>query len=978
MTTEPQSPVPFPQRIAAMWRGFSDGYRRVNATAWNLPNLLLKLLLLAYFIFCAAFLTLRFIVLPNIGQYKGEIELMASRALGKPVSVASIGASWHGLRPQLELNGVVVRDKDGRAALNLPGVSAIVAWRSITSFGLRLHRLEIRQPDLDIRRDAAGAIYIAGLPFTPAADSDGASADWIMQQREIVISDGQLRWTDGMRNAPELALKNVNLVLQNGWLHHRFQLSATPPATLAAPIDVRADFVHPFFARRISDVRQWKGELYADLKNTDLIAWKAYFDYPFELNRGSGAVRAWLTLDHAKLADFTADLRLTDVSARLRKDLETLNLTEVKGRISAREDFSPEIEQGMPSFGALGHAVSLTDFSLRTKDGLTLPETTVSESYIPGKGEAPGTTQITTKQLDLNVLASFSRYLPLSSDIRQMLADLAPSGQLKDFSVQWQGNYPDLVSYNLNGQFSGLSLKAQKPHPARPASGKIPAKPAIPGIPGFENMTGRVEANSQGGNFSLDSNQLTLHLPGYFADPARLFDTFKMQASWTFLPKDQFQFEIGKLDFTQQGLSGSFSGKHLMPLNREPGKQAGTIDLNGKLSNFDIKTIGRYLPLQMADSPRKWLTSALEDGMAQDVVIRVKGDLADFPFAPPRQGGKPKGEFKVSMRLENAKLNYTPGRYAKDGRSPLWPQAEQINGNLSINGTRLEINADTAKTSNVDLVNVQAVIPDVMSEDLLLEISGTASGALQDFVRYANITLVADWISNFTEDTTATGNAKLLLKFQMPLNHSRDTKVQGSLQFTENDVMLLKGLPQLSRVKGKLEFNEKGFSLHSVNAQFLGGTTSISGGTQPNGMTQVKASGSMTTEALRQTYPTLSNRISGNARYALTVSEKNRQPDITLESDLRGMRLDFPEPLKKVASDTRPLKLKMTPLSASGGTLRDEIRITLGANMSAHYVRQKANAKKCPLARCSGRYRLECARARTGQRAGAGGQPEIA
>jgi uncharacterized protein YhdP len=71
---------------------------------------------------------------------------------------------------------------------------------------------------------------------------------------------------------------------------------------------VRARFSHPAFGARPSDATRWKGELYADLRNTDLAAWKQYFDYPFTLQRGRGSVRAWLDFDHARLAGFTADL----------------------------------------------------------------------------------------------------------------------------------------------------------------------------------------------------------------------------------------------------------------------------------------------------------------------------------------------------------------------------------------------------------------------------------------------------------------------------------------------------------------------------------------------------------------------------------------------------------------------------------------------------------------------------------------------
>ncbi|MFS2021767.1 hypothetical protein ACEN88_35050, partial [Massilia sp. CT11-108] len=68
------------------------------------------------------------------------------------------------------------------------------------------------------------------------------------------------------------------------------------------PLDLRARFSHPPFGAKPSDARRWKGQVYADLRNTDLAAWKQYVDYPFTLQEGRGSVRAWLDFDHARLA----------------------------------------------------------------------------------------------------------------------------------------------------------------------------------------------------------------------------------------------------------------------------------------------------------------------------------------------------------------------------------------------------------------------------------------------------------------------------------------------------------------------------------------------------------------------------------------------------------------------------------------------------------------------------------------------------
>src|SRR5204863_8397459 len=112
-------------------------------------------------------------------------------------------------------------------------------------------------------------------------------------------------------------------------------------------------------------------------------------EYPIEVNQGKGSVRAWLDLDHAKVLDFTADLELSGLSTRLRKDLEPLELRKVSGRISAREEAGPTPADGTPTFGANGHQIALTNFSLQTNDGLTLPRTSINESYVPAKGKQP-------------------------------------------------------------------------------------------------------------------------------------------------------------------------------------------------------------------------------------------------------------------------------------------------------------------------------------------------------------------------------------------------------------------------------------------------------------------------------------------------------------------------------------------------------------------------------------------------------------
>ncbi|WP_348532964.1 YhdP family protein [Janthinobacterium sp. TND4EL3] len=943
--------------LALRWQRLRAAYRMANLATHHVLGFAVKGVLFAYFLFAVLFLFLRYAILPNIDYYKGDIERAASRALGNPVSIARIYASWHGVRPNLFLGDVTLRDQTGRQALSLPSVSATLSWWSVLG-SVRFDSLEITRPDLDVRRSRDGKLYVAGVLVDSTQGNDGKGADWLLSQHDIVIRDGRVRWTDEARGAPELALTQVNLLLRNRWRSHRLGLQATPPASLAAPIDVRAHFMHPPFSTRISDVSMWRGELYADLKNADLAAWRSYLDYPFELSQGKGALRAWLSLDHARLAGFTADVRLTDVQARLGEHIAPLDLLTVSGRVSAKEDLSVEVPDGKPTFGANGHQVALTNFALETRDGLSLPPTTLSERFIAATQRKPARTEITAQSLDLQTLAALADKLPLGAQQRQRLDALAPRGRLLDFSAQWEGDMATPASYRLRGKLIELGLNAQ---PARLAVAKTatsPAQAAAPAIPGFDHLSGSIDASDKGGSIAIDAQDLVLQFPSYLSEPALPFEQFAMQARWTFEADNMLQVALDKLDFNQQGLRVALHGTHRLPLD---GKNLGQVDLTGAIDNFEINTIGRYLPVQTPEHLRHWLTGALEGGVARDASLRLRGELEHFPFKAETPAQRSRGEFRVAGKIENGKLNYAPGEFAESGplagKAPLWPQAEKIKGSFVFERARMEIHGDTATTGGVALTHVKAVIPDLTVFDTLLDIEGNAAGPMQEFLKYVTASPVLGWIEHFTDETTATGNAKLALKLHLPIERMMEATVQGNLQLAGNDVVLFHDMPPVLGTQGRIEFNEKGVNLNGLNGSLLGGPLAISGGTQPDNSIQVKLAGNMTIDGLRKTYPApvlqrLAKHLSGGARYSGMITARDHQVVVNVESPLTGLGLDFPAPLKKAAADSLPVKFTLTGNAANAAGLRtDDIRIALGAGIAARYQRQKQGKEAWRLVR---------------------------
>ncbi|WP_432382259.1 YhdP family protein [Duganella sp. P38] len=939
--------------LAARWHRLRAAYRFCNQATHHVLGFTLKLALLAYFAFTILFLTLRYAVLPNIDHYKDDIERAASRAVGNPVTISRVYASWSGFRPNLFLGDVVLHDRQGRPALTLPSVSATLSWWTAMTGTVRFHALELHRPDLNMLRDRDGKLYVAGIFIDPDKPGDGKGLDWLLTQRQIVIHDGRVQWTDRTRAAPPLALDKLTLVLRNNWLHHEFSARATPPAGLAAPLDVRADFTHPAFGARVSNVSMWKGELYADVRRADLLAWKAWIDYPFELSKGSGSLRAWIGIDQSRLTEVTADVGLNDITAVLGKELPLLDLQQLSGRIAVREDVRPPLARKgavTPRFGALGHSLQLNNLTLTTRDGLVMAPTSLSETYVAAAGARPEKVELRARQLDLQTLAGLAERLPLSEHQHKMVAGFAPRGLLRNFSAEWQGTFPALQTYRVKGELVALGLKPQPPRLPQPKSGKTPAIAGMPAIPGFDNLSGAIDATEKGGSFSLNSQQLVLQMPDYFAEASMPFDHLDLKARWSFEAGNQLLFQIDDLDFEQEGLKGTLQGSHLLSLE---GKGPGKADLSGTLTGFQINRIGRYLPMQTPHDLTRWLTGALEVGEASDVTIRLRGDLAHFPF---HGDSKAQGEFRVAGKLSDARLNYEPGYYLHDGKEigkdgkplPLWPQAEHINGSFVFERARMEIRGDTATTAGVALSNVKAVIPDLTIHDSMLEIDGNAAGPMQEFLKYVAISPVLDWISHFTDETQASGNARLALSLRIPLAHAIDTKVNGTLQLANNDITLMNDLPVVQSAQGKIEFNERGVNLNQLSGNFLGGPVSITGGSQKDNAIVVKLGGLMTADGFRQTYAMpamqrLGERFAGATRYSGTVTVRDHQLQIAVDSSLNGLALDLPAPLAKSAGDSMPVRFLLSAglTPDAGGYLHDDIRISLGGSVAARYQRQK-------------------------------------
>ncbi|MDR1367616.1 MAG: DUF748 domain-containing protein, partial [Candidatus Accumulibacter sp.] len=446
-------------------------------------------LLLLYFAFIVAVLALRYIVAPNIGAFRGDIERLLGEYSKREVVVGGIDMRWTGFSPRLVLEDVRVLDSEKRPALTIPRIEARVSWMSIPAAGPRLSLLDIGGMRLNLRRDAQGRFFFAGIPVD-AEDSGNGLSDWLFAQRRIRLHGATLTWEDEARRAPALELKEFNFELDNGGKRHRFGLTARAPENLASRIDLRGEL----------DAENWSaptGRIYVDLDRADLAALRPWVDYPIDLPRGRGAARIWAEVSKGRLEALTTDLAFHDISARLEKELPMLDLSRLSGRIRLRR----------PSSGFVLDTMGV-ELVTQAKISEKAPKIEPWDFHIewkPGKSGKMGSGRISARQIDLGGLAALSEYIPLDADLRRRLRNEAPQGLLSNLEARWDDGARR--SYSLKTAFDGLGKKA------------------VEELPGFSGISGTLDANEDGGAARIRSKGAAIELREVFPDAAIAFDT---------------------------------------------------------------------------------------------------------------------------------------------------------------------------------------------------------------------------------------------------------------------------------------------------------------------------------------------------------------------------------------------------------------------------------------------------------------------
>ncbi|MBV8603961.1 MAG: TIGR02099 family protein [Pelomonas sp.] len=900
----------------------------------RLARWLVGLVALAWIVVLIAWAVLQWAILPHIDDWRGRVEQEASAALRVPVRIERIAVTSGGWMPTVQLSNVELLDAQGRVALSLPRVTAQLSARSLLSLSLRFEQLLIERPQLVVRRDAAGRIFVAGLALEQAGQAvpperADALTDWIFSQREFAITYGRIRWIDEQRAAPPLELADLHLVLRNGLRRHALRLDATPPPEWGERFSLRGNFTQALL-KRPGELRWWSGQLYADLPRADLRELRRHVDLPFELDEGDGALRAWVDVKRGEPTGATVDLALRAVHMRLVPNADPLRLAHIEGRVQLRQDPTTlALQATQLGFEALqddaGGNIHGVEWP-RSNWGVTLRLDRHGAARLADARVLGGTAS--AERLDFALMAQIAERLPVGNQVRELLDQLHPEGVLSDFSAQWDGSLEAPSHYRVGAHIEAFSVNA------RPPAGGVGY-----GTPGVDGASLVVTADEHGGQAQLGIAKGSVEIPGLFEEPNVPLNSLSGQLQWQVTPAQGRQprrlaIDLRELKLANEDLAGRFDVSW-----HSSASPYGHLDLRGHIDHVAAARVQRYLPLAIADA-RDYVRGAVLAGTAEDVQLRLAGELADFPFDRPVPRGTVRGEFRISTRARDVTLAYVP---PDPGQAPVWPVFTQVDAGLVFDRGAMLIEDGRAHALGYELSGVNGGIK-ALGRRPVLELEGSGRGPLAELLGYVRASPVDAWIGHALSQATASGNAGLHLALRLPLTEMARSTVKGSVQLADDQLRLRPDVPQFDAAQARVDFDTKGVAVSHGRAQALGGELAFEGGSQADGSLRFAGNGTATAEGLRHEFGgfgPFARALQGQAAYQLHLGFTDEGQSIDIASTLQGLAVDLPAPLHKAAATALPLHVQLTPQGAT----RDELRVELAGLLQAQYLRDTAGAQ---------------------------------
>jgi len=708
----------------------------------------------------AVLVTVVRLALPEIGEYKNEIQSWVSAYMDYPVVIDEISAEWQGWTPNLYLKNIDLYTQNNSSLITKFDSAhlSINLIASLTEREIVPNYLSVTGLDLEFTRNPDGSISIRSDNNNrfSTGPNNTALSEWLLKQKHIILENASVTWHDERLSKKPKHFSNVRLELKTHKQHVQLWAFIKLPEqygqSLSIKMDVTGNILTP----------DWSGAVYVEAKEinpTDL-----FKNLPFKSIGGNANFKLWTSWEKAKLTDFNGEMDYSNFSLNTDKyKLPISNIVlNLYGERQQKRDWLLNIKVAdLQTFNSLWPS---SNYQLKIEED----DSTGNYRY---------TGYFSYLQLE-EVLPFIVATNIIPEDILQKLDWQSVKGELTDLNVNFDPDSSTEEFFRFDSTFKKLDIFSHD------------------GSHYISGLEGTLTASNNLINIYLDSKYPEINIGSLYDQPHSLSE---IKANLEIINNDSIELLIKKLDIVANDISINSSGKIRFD------EHSPFIDVVVHLDETSIENIPTYLPKQTKPKLRNWLTRALAGGRILSGDLIYRGNLSNFPFK------NSEGNFKAILNIGNVTLDYNEG----------WPPIDKLTAEVVINNDDLTVSSNSGYIFNAKINDISAEIKNLSKGNHHVIVNGSINGHTSDakhFIVQSPLNKLPS-LSELTDNIA--GSIDLELNLDIPLNPGKKI-VEGIITFT--DTTIESNLPGLGleNVNGNVYFTRHEIWASDINALYHG------------------------------------------------------------------------------------------------------------------------------------------------------------
>ncbi|MGI9229292.1 MAG: YhdP family protein [Gammaproteobacteria bacterium] len=847
-------------------------FRRVLGTVYHVSVYCIGILVLV----TAVGATLIRLTLPDIGEYRSEIEDWLGRNGGYPVTIQSMRADWQGWTPRLLLTNIDLLNQAGthtltgfdKTYIEIAPIKSLLQWQLIP------RRLIISGVQLSVERLADGSIFVAGISIDEQPDVEPLEmSDWLLKQDRIVIQNAQIEWLDAGHNQPPVLLSAVSLELRSDGDRAQGDGYCELPGKYGRSLHFAFDATGDLMSTA------WTGDLYMQLDAVKPDNWyRQYQPAGIRTAGGQADMQIWSHWRDARMQSIEGRLSYHDFAAQ-----------------SAQGDL--QVEQLAYSFN--GRRDQYRDWQWRL-----LLDTLVTENGVwPESGFAFAANRPADKDVNQYFAISFD-YLKLDDvvplldginfipgAVKERIVSAGISGELTHGNVVYQQRQraEDIFSYDLTVARLNTDSVAE--------------------LPGVSAFSGRLSGSARHLHAGFRRDNVQFVLPGELPGTSPLLQLDgDIHAQWR---DGQWSFFTDALTLGTGGHKLKLQGNY----NNHDVDYGPQLNLFAELTTDKLDKLYELIPATDDFQLKQWMQRTIQGGYLDSARFVLRGKPGDFPFR--HNEGRFQGRFNVTDML----FEY----------SPKWPPMSELDAEVAIDNVAMIATAVDGRMFDAQIhPGGNMRVADMTLRPKQFELTGKVTGQTDDLNNFINGSpLTAHKILGPLTNNLSAGGILLDLDMFMAIRSPTiKPRITGNIDFSDATLSTPDKKIHIEKINGPL-----GFTRTSVNADGLSAEMdqhpvrlSIKGpGNGPDELAALTITGradqDFLTGQLAERVPQLQhfsgvlNRyMQGDIEWQAVINYVREADEIrqylTLSSDLHGMAINLPAPVGKPTWDRTSLSIR--------------------------------------------------------------------